>query len=80
LNSYYKAANGDHFIGTTNDTAAMAAIGYAKEHVIGYVHPNQVPGAVPMYSYYNDATGHHFYSITRADVEPSVCIQLDTIC
>ena len=38
-------------------------LGFTLEGTIGYVLSSQVTGSVPLYRYYNNGLGKHFYTI-----------------
>lgn len=75
--NYYSAARGDHFgLATStsqNDAVAAGYISIANEDTSsqgasapGYVYSSEVAGMAPMKSFYNDARGDHFTTISRS--------------
>ena len=64
----------DHFyttdsaeIGTTT-TGTTGKHGYHSEGIVGYCFPNQKPGTVPLYRYYNGHNVDHFYTTNAAEI------------
>jgi len=71
---YYNEQTGDHFYETINED--LGNIGYTQENIAcGYVFPTSVSralrkelGLVPLYRYWNEGFGDHFYEIKYEDL------------
>jgi hypothetical protein len=71
---YYHEAHKDHFyssnpaeIGTTAP-GTVGNHGYKCEGVLGYVSPNEFPGSMPIYRYYQEQHHDHFYTINAGEI------------
>jgi hypothetical protein len=43
-------------------------LGYQYHGIAAYIYPNQIPGTIPIYSYYKKANSDHFVGITSDTV------------
>jgi hypothetical protein len=71
---YWRSDVKDHFY-TTNGgeigvvtPGASGQFGYVCEGVLGYISPVSMPGTIPVYRYYKEASNDHFYTSNASEI------------
>jgi Fe2+ or Zn2+ uptake regulation protein len=71
---YFHGGNHDHFY--TANAGEIGAVspgqtgnhGYTCEGILGYISPNEFPGSVPIYRYYQEQHHDHFYTTNAGEI------------